>query len=72
MTEITLPESPLVVLSSAEWSEISNCASALFAALECFQSHPDEAWDLVISVQQRLQRAMAPVEERLSDEVHGD
>ena len=72
MAEKSLPESPLFVLSPEEWSEISNCASALFAALECFQSHPHEAWDLVISVQQRLQRAMAPVEERLSDQIHGD
>ena len=61
-----------ILLSSQEWQEISDCTTALFAALKCFEEHRDEAWDLVVSVQQRLQRAIAPVGERLSNALHSN
>ena len=64
------PSLQQVVLSAEEWEEVSDCASALFAALQCFDHHGDQAWELVISVQQRFQRALAPINERLSDELH--
>ena len=63
-------ESPQIVLSAEECGEISDCSSALFAALKCFDEHHDEAWEIVVSVQQRFQRALAPVNERLSDQAH--
>ncbi len=66
----SVSESPPVVLSQEEWGEIADCASALFAALKCFEEHRDEAWDLVVSVQQRLQRAPSPIGERLSAQAH--
>ena len=71
MADQSLPESPEIVLSAEEWGEISDCSSALFAALKCFDDHNDEAWELVVSVQQRFQRALTPINERLSDQVHG-
>lgn len=74
LTQPQQPDSPQessgVRLSKAEWDEISNCSSALFAALRCFEQHNDEAWEIVIAVQQRFQRAVAPVEERLTDEYY--
>ncbi len=71
MAETSLPESPPVVLSPEEWGEISDCCSALFASLKCFEEHRDEAWEIVVAVQHRFQRALAPINERLSDQVHG-
>lgn len=68
----TPPTPPGVFLSLEEWQEVSDCTSALFAALKCFERQGDEAWELVISVQQRFQRALAPINERLSDEMHGN
>lgn len=58
-----------VWLAEQEWREISDCASALFAALKCYDEHHDQAWDLVISVQQRFERALSPINERLSDQL---
>ncbi len=66
------PKPPQSVwLAVEEWQEISDCASALFAALKCFEERKDEVWDLVVAVQQRFQRALQPIDERLSDELHG-
>ncbi len=63
---------PGVFLTEEEWSEVTSCASALFAALKCFEEYQDEAWELVVSIQQRFQRALSPIGERLSDQQHGE
>ena len=66
------PQPTEVCLTIEEWQEISDCSTAFFAALKCYEHHGDEAWELVVSVHQRFQRAFAPINERLSDELHGN
>ena len=72
MAEKILPDSPPLNLSEKEWQEISDCAQALWAALECSEEHPNEFRDLVESVRQRFERALAPINKRLDDAYHAE
>ncbi len=57
---------PEVCLTEEEWQEISDCSHALYASIHCCQGlEGDEPAELVMSVQMRLERAVASIGQRI-------
>ncbi len=58
--------SPDVVLTDAEWQEVSDCGMALHAAIYCCDGlEGDEPAELVKSVQIRFEAALTKIRKRL-------
>ncbi|HSR68782.1 MAG TPA: hypothetical protein VLU25_12665 [Acidobacteriota bacterium] len=73
-TSVTSPPNPFTVaLSDEEFESIGSCASSLHSALhKTPELDANEKLDVVAVASATLSRVVAAVNERLSDELHGD